>query len=114
MTSGIALMLAALAGVPQPAPINLVVREEGGMVRLTVVGLATTPYHAHYTLEVAGQGPGGINRTSQGGAATLRPGTPATLLTVALGGGGAGRWTATLVVTPDKGAPYRQERGSKG
>ncbi|WP_156680656.1 curli-like amyloid fiber formation chaperone CsgH [Sphingomonas profundi] len=107
-----ALLLAALAASQPAPPITLIVLHEKDMLRLNVVGLSPASYRARYTLEVAGQGPSGVNRTSQSGAATLTPGKPATLLSVVLGRGGAGRWTATLVVTPAEGAPYRQQRDS--
>ncbi|MDB5662335.1 MAG: hypothetical protein JWN59_673, partial [Sphingomonas bacterium] len=108
------MLAAAPVAIRQPAapPISLVVREAGGMVRLEVVGLSATPYGARYTIEVAGRGPSGTNRTSQSGATTLKPGERATLLSIALGSGGAGQWTATLVVTPTEGAPYRQQQSS--
>lgn len=99
----------ATAGRP---PINLVVKQDRGMLRLTVLGLSDRPYAAYYALEVDGQGPAGRNRTTQGGKAALRTGEPAVLLSVALAGGGAARWTATLTVTPADGAPYRQQRAS--
>lgn len=116
MSIALAAILSALSITPQQAapaaPINLVVREEAGALRLTVVGFASTAYEARYTLDVAGQGPAGTNHTRQGGAATLKPGEATTLLSISLGGGGAGRWTATLTVTPADGAPYVQERRS--
>jgi hypothetical protein len=112
-----ALLLAAVAAVPaprppSPPPITLEVREEGGQVRLSVVGLSASPYAARYTLEASGRGPGGSNRTTQSGATTLRPNERTVLLTIALGTGGAGQWHAVLTVTPAQGAPYRQERDS--
>ena len=75
-------------------------------------GYRPRPYAARYTLEATGRGPGGTNRTTQGGATTLRPGERTVLLTIALGAGGAGQWQAVLTVTPAEGAPYRQERES--
>jgi hypothetical protein len=92
------------------APVRLVAEDAGDAVRLRVVGESPRAFEGEYALEVSSDAAAGGNRTVQRGTVRLAPGVPATLMTLTLGGGGQGGWTARLRVEPADGAAYEEVR----
>ncbi len=90
------------------APVHLVTEPVANGVRITVVGKSASAVDATYALEVSSNPAAGGNRSTQRGSVRLRPGVPVTMVTLTLGGGQGGGWTARLKVEP-KGAPAYEE-----
>lgn len=102
---------ASTAGKPN-APVHLVTETVANGVRITVVGRSASAVDAKYALEVSSSAGGSNNRSTQRGSVRLRPGVPVTMMTVVLGTGKGGGWTARLKVEPADAAAYEEVRSS--
>ena len=111
MALGLALMTAS-AEPGESRPVQLLMEEQGSGVRLSVVGESDAAFRGDYSLEVTSDAAAGGNRTVQRGTVDLRPGIPATLMTLRLGNVGDGRWTARLRVQPEGSRPYELVRSA--
>lgn|GEM_PF-7036890 len=103
----ISMMLASIAGAGAgrgAAPIYLVNERVEGGVRFQVIGAASAPYEASFSLEVNGSG----NHSRHQGSATLQAGDRVALSSVTVGVQPNAKWQARLRVEPAGAAPYEQ------
>jgi hypothetical protein len=98
-----AAILSGQAGAS--GPVQLSVRQDGGLTIVRVVGSATAPFAARYALEVKDRA--GKNRSEQRGVAHLLPGPEITLTTVRLSSD-ISDVIAKLTVEPDAARKYEQ------
>ena len=117
IVTGAGMIAAAFAattagGAEQPdaRPVRLTVARAGNMLKLTVVGSASVPVAARYTLHVSSDVTSGGNRSTQSGEVRLEPGKAVTLISIAVGNARDGNWLAVLDVQPSTGAAYRIEK----
>ena len=114
----IALWLAATTNVASPdallpaRPLQLVTEASGKGMRIYVVGTSAVLCDASYDLEVSSGSTFGANRSIQRGAARIKPGVEAKVLTMTLAKVDPGGWSVRLRVTPcGAGTPYEETRG---
>ena len=105
-----ALGLLAIAADTPGLPLQLDVATAGDRLTLTVVGAATEPVEARYTLDVV-TGTGG-NRSTHSGTAHLASSERRTLSTVTVAIHSGQPWAATLNVVPSGAVAYSVSRSS--
>lgn len=91
--------MGTMGGATDGRPITLVTEATTGGVIVQVVGGASEPTQATYTLEVSSGTTGG-NQSVQSGTARLAAGQHVVLLTARLGGSAGAKWKAQLNVHP--------------
>ncbi len=108
----LAAMISSLSGQAGPSggrePIRIIAEPADGGVRVRVVGSASAPYAASFSLEVTSR----ANRSVHRGSANLAGGESVTLSTVTLGNSPPGEWRAHLRVEPEGGEAYEEIRTS--